>query len=817
MSCDIAALLGQLCQQEGPSNEAFQIIQGLRKENPNAFIQQTIPIIAGSLPVPIRIMAMIVTWQMFPTLKEVADHPFKDYDQEVLSALINAAFGIFGEENIALRSNASNLFSKIARLDVLTEDKFGIVQTLLGVLSNPASVFQLDAVLIVLGDILEVTQLSEDELAIILKGLFELMGGNFPDEVKNSCLNVLKNIMDNMGSVLESDENVTSLLQCLVALSGNPGTKAKAFETWTQFTIQYYPMLQVILEEIVKATFVELANEMNDRDVLIQVCMFWEAVAECEKSKSAQLGIIRTVADKLIPVLFRIAASVPSEECDMEEEFEPHIAAATALQGVVACAKDAVLPVLGSLIQEFGCSSECGLREASLHCINFIIQFCDSSPVLVDSLNMVAERLTDPVPRVRDTAIYCVHALLQSILTKGNDCPFAALIPQIKQHIMNLAAVVLRLLKDDSPEVAATACSCMADFLQFPGFPYVGVTMSNLLSNALQGNLRQSECAFSALQSVVDSLPVSVTFGLCAVVTDILKQLLERENCDFRVINEFFCLLQNVLIRLPDRINDRIAQIWELLSRAFELFSDEAPCFLPVIAALARAGSQVFGPFLQKAAELLLAGLQTTDRDDAIPRAAVGVSLLSDRFDMTPFAAHFFEALTAAMASDGVTLQTKRFVADAIGDLATSAPSVFCPVAGDVLTPVTAITSSFGEIMDSVEDLQEDDEIDFDKIVLSFANCLKKCLDVLMAANSPLQGSLAESVIEVLEFVGGMKEHSDVLLSGCVDIMAYLSQAAPAVMKEYFENEPGFEVILREASEAGVNGEALQVIQQFLA
>ena len=77
-----------------------------------------------------------------------------------------------------------------------------------------------------------------------------------------------------------------------------------------------------------------------------------------------------------------------------------------------------MLPVLGSLIQEFGCSSECGLREASLHCINFIIQFCDSSPVLVDSLNMVAERLTDPVPRVRDTAIYCVHALLQSILTK---------------------------------------------------------------------------------------------------------------------------------------------------------------------------------------------------------------------------------------------------------------------------------------------------------------------------------------------------------------------------------------------------------------
>ena len=385
MSQDFAQVLHNLTLEPCDANtQAIRIINTLRNENQDAFIEAMLPFIGSDeVPVHIRIMAMIVTLQMFPTLREMTGEPFEGFNEQLIFTLLNTAFDCFGNESPAIRSNSANLFARIARIDVCNMDKFGIIPTLLKALADPPSILSLEAVFMVLTDLFEVTQLKEDELNAVLQALFNYMAQEaVPDAVKNACLIVLKNIIDNMGELLEEDENVAALFRCLIAMSQNPGTKARAFEVWTQFTLQYYPMLQLVANDIVQATFIELANDMNDRDVLIQVCMFWEAVAECEMSKSAELQIIDKVVDKLIPVLFKIAASVDAPDCDFKETFEPHVAAATAMQGVVACAKDKALPVLVQLIKDFAFAKPYGLREGALHCINFAIQFCDASPIL---------------------------------------------------------------------------------------------------------------------------------------------------------------------------------------------------------------------------------------------------------------------------------------------------------------------------------------------------------------------------------------------------------------------------------------------------
>jgi hypothetical protein len=104
------------------------------------------------------------------------------------------------------------------------------------------------------------------------------------------------------------------------ALSQIPETKAAAFSVWTQITIQYYPLLEVIIDQIVNAPFVELVHPDTDREVVINICLFWQSLAECEMEKCAMLAIIDRALATLTPILFAISAAAPSSNCDDPED-----------------------------------------------------------------------------------------------------------------------------------------------------------------------------------------------------------------------------------------------------------------------------------------------------------------------------------------------------------------------------------------------------------------------------------------------------------------------------------------------------------------
>jgi hypothetical protein len=198
-------------------------------------------------------------------------------------------------------------------------------------------------------------------------------------------------------------------------------TRAVAFLVWDELTLHYYPLL----EPIVDAGFVGLTSPTNDREALIALCQFWESVAGCEMDKAAMLHITKQVAAALLPVLFEVVAMVDSPECD--DVYEPHIAAATAMQVVVACAPAESAEPRVELIQAHAGSEGIGPRDAALHSLNFVIQLCDVTPIMDDALSLIHERLTDGAPRIRETAVSCVHALLQPILNRDvNLSVFAA-------------------------------------------------------------------------------------------------------------------------------------------------------------------------------------------------------------------------------------------------------------------------------------------------------------------------------------------------------------------------------------------------------
>ncbi|KAH0790702.1 Kap95p [Histomonas meleagridis] len=759
-------------------------------------------------------MSIILAYQSFPPPgTQVEDDFLSNLQPEILSALLTAASNLFSSPHDFVRSCSATLFSRIACLDILKYDKLSIIPILINALKTPASEVALHSICLVLTDVFEVARINDNELFEILNIIFTYLSSpTLPDELKNACISVLRPVIDNMSEVLSDEGNLNQLFGALFALSQNPGTKASAFKCWTQFALIYYPMLKPIVDQLVTGSFTELVNLSNDRDTILSICEFWKTIAECELDKSAELNIIPRAAGTLIPILFRISTMVSNDECDSIEAYEPHIAASQALQSITSSSPAISMPILTQLIVQFNSSENFNEREASLNLLNYIIQFCDSTPMIMESLQLIGQRLGDNSPRVRQAAIYCVHAILNSILIKKDKCPFASLIPQIGKVIVQFSLVIINLMNDQT-EVSATASLTIADFIQFPRFPYVGVALGQLLKATLRTNLYISQSAFSAMQNAIGNTPIPILRQLLKSILDIILNILTN-NPNAWIIIQFVYILQSILIRLVGQMDEFIESCWNILNAIFQAFPDEAPNLLAPLAALGRASGEKFIQFVPHACEFLLKGLQTVDREDAIARAAFGISLFSDRFDMTPFAAAFLEHLTNAMANPNITIETKRFVAEAIGDLAKSAPSVSIGLVESVMPPILEICQHMNDIFDMIPEEDEED-YDIENILISFINCLQKTLEMLIKAQSQLAIPITIALLDLLEVVGGLTEHSDKMLTCSVLTMFFLAQNFPDQMNEYFQDEPGYEVLLREAREAGILPEVVAVLSQF--
>jgi hypothetical protein len=208
--------------------------------------------------------------------------------------------------------------------------------------------------------------------------------------------------------------------------------------------------------------------------------------------------------------------------------------------------------------------------------------------------------------------------------------------------------------------------------------------------------------------------------------------------------------------------------------------------------------------------------LNNLEKENFVAQASAGISLLCDSFDMKPFCKAFLERLTSAMAGESVPIETKRFVAEGIQDLVKNCASEFCEVCDAVLPPLLRVSGVLGDLTALLE-TEDDEELDVDLIIVAFMKCLLSCMNALVSErvqNEKVE-MVVEGVIDLLEMIGGMKEHGDDLLCVSVEAMGKLIQCFPDRTEEYFGHELGFELVLRAAKEAELMPELLSEIFNF--
>ena len=126
---------------------SYEFINNMKNSDVNHFLQILIFFYQNvQLPFPIRQLCLILCYQIFPqSLNGVKDHPFSNFTTEIIESLLNTSLACFNDEVLQIRISSANLFSRIACIDILTNDQFGIIAKLIQGFQNPQSEFSFEA------------------------------------------------------------------------------------------------------------------------------------------------------------------------------------------------------------------------------------------------------------------------------------------------------------------------------------------------------------------------------------------------------------------------------------------------------------------------------------------------------------------------------------------------------------------------------------------------------------------------------------------------------------------------------------------------
>jgi hypothetical protein len=276
---------------------------------------------------------------------------------------------------------------------------------------------------------------------------------------------------------------------------------------------------------------------------------------------------------------------------------------------------------------------------------------------------------------------------------------------------------------------------------------------------------------------------------------------------------QLLVLVQGILVRLPGEIGESLDRLWSIVNEGFSVSSRKA-VWLTALAALGRAAGSRFVAELNRTAVILLEGLGQFEGENCVAEAAVGVSLLCDEFDMQPFCEGYLKALTRAMEHEGIPIEAKRFVAEAIQALAHNCNSEFSALSFGVLPPLIRVGDSLGDLVESLSN--DECETDVDPIIVSFLGALMTGGRVLIDVGSENSGLAIEGLVGLLETIGGMKEHGDALLRASVKAILFLIESMPDRAIGFLSDEIGLEVLVRETSEAGLMSDAIEQIVQYM-
>lgn len=808
-------MLNVCIDETSPDREsAEQTLNQFRSENPLEFLSNVNQVLKKEDISDIaRNMSMILATGIFPQKPEPGNENLQQYPPELITELLNSAFAEFGSENDATGSISAGLYARISLQDINSENQFETIQALIGALQNPPSEKGLTSVARVIEELCTFSKFEDEEVEPILAATINLIQ-NGDITVKKTALWILEVIIDNIDEVLSNPENTSSVLTLLLEIINMPEYKDECYNCWQNIATHYYPLLDEYLDQLIPITFTDM--QTDDAKIVMQAALFWEIIAQDESNGEENMNIIAQVAGELIPILFHLVAECPVPDISDIGEYEPWTVASEALQTSIYAAPEEVFTILVQLSSENMSAADYGLREASLISIGSIIESSSTdrnpSDIIPDAVAVIAERLTDEAPRVRYNAVLCLHTFLLNILERGDSCVFAPLVPQLAPHILTMSETVLSLLQEDQPLMATTVLTAV-DFVRFPGFPHVQQSLELMYQLAINGDAEQSVNAFSALESAITFAPVSV---LGSIYDDVVKLLAEliQSNQDADLVEKACHLLEKLFFRLAGQIDSYLENCWHLLSTALNQYENIAKNLLVPIAALARGTSvELFAPYIAQAVEFILTGLQT-GTTEATANASVAISLLTDKYDMTPHLPHIIECLAAALREPLIDDIAKQYIADCVKDLAKT--TNLQPFVQHIYPPLIEVADGFDSYQDEIAENPKDDDLqeEFDSLLISFLQCFTFGINAAVPQEAE---SIAEAMVDLLEVACGLETHHERIIAEIIKAIAFLIDKYPEQMMTFMDNEPGFRVCINFAVEGRIELENLQKILAFIS
>ena len=813
----IEAISISLDENNPNHEEAEEQLKAARDEHPVEFFGIVLEILKSEeIPELSKKMAMLLVTQLFPQEPESGNSNLDIFPEEMISEYLAATFSWLKHPDQSYASISAGLYSRIALQDLQATNHFSTIDSIISGLQSLSSPQNLWAISRVLADICEFSILDEEESNQILTIVIGII--NEADlSYKQEALKILETIIHFIDEVLTDEENSQQILQLMLQVLQTPELKLNAYDCWIEIVECYYPLLETVAEPLSEILLEDLQS--SDENVVLKVVTLFESLASCENVKEETMNIIGTISETLLPILFALTASCPYPEISDETDYQVWMVAANVLQLSVYASPAESYPVLIQLATENMQSTNYGEREASLIVIGSIIEASNSkrnpSDIIPDAVTFINELLGDEVPRVRYNAVLCLHTLLLNILERGDKCAFAKLIPQIRPQILEMSEKVLSLMEDDD-DLKPTVVLAAVDFLRFPNFPHAGTALANMYQLALDGDPITSLNAFSALGTAIDKVSNEILTTVFSAILDLLQSAIDTQS-DSYFVEQICHLLQKLFFRLSGQINDSVERCWTLLTSAYQMDETISYSFILPIAALGRASAQeLFQPYLSQAVEFIVAGLKE-ENSKAVANSAVSISLLSDVYDLSSILEEIVPPMIGALQNPELEDVSKRYIVDAVTDLATKIPGPFNEALGAIMPVIFEISERLSDYQDEVSENQKDDIIyeTFESILISYLKCFMATITCAEAGQNPIRDTIAEASVDLLEVACGLEYHRENLLRQIVLTIEFLMNKFPEQMREFMDNEPGFHECLVMAVKGRIEIPTIQKISQF--
>lgn len=814
MSSNLFKLIARAYDPTSPQQStSMEELADLRTRRPIPVMKALLPVVLSKKSTHDRFIALIVCKSCIPPLTPDGSEKFSKIGLEPFWEVAAKLFTLFDDSESLISRQAASMVSTITSHFLFIEEGEDILNQIIGFFGEDHSSSFIECLTAVLCEIFQKFSFSPDFIMEALQYSYQTATNSQASyETRKGCVDLLRALVPNLADLLSENEAATFILSIIANLVTMPEIKGSAFLCLSELVDRYYPVLVFLPAEAYVDSLNVLESYSNPQDVIF-VCAFWESVASCECDKHAELKLTSTNFERLFQLLFKVASSANDRNCSDDEAFEPFIAAFTALDAIIKCCGVNAKEFLMQNVLDALKSEKFGEREAGYQVFSSMIRSCSIPEFVVESFEAIGAGLVDQVPRVREAALNCVHAILLDILDNGDSSSLVSIIRQIGGPLLSLAPSVEALLEDE--QLAKVAAFVAADYIRFPGFPYT-LRMLEAIFGCIERAIEATDFvtvrnAFSSVSNICENLDQAQQNSVIEHVLYLLKEE------DLIGIEWAVQILQSILIRMPSSCGFA-GIIWDAV--ACSSYFEKLGSPVTFLCALARSNPEVFAPKAAVLARHIQRGLEAHHNSFALSGSASGLALIAGSPAMDLLLEelpNFMDEIDRAISDEEVDIFPLTFLLQAFTELLKyKAPQLekWLNSSPDTFEAAIEKLTAFSSKMDESLEPDDEDYDDYEFLLTRFLDSSRRLLEIYPEEDSFVGKRIEESVVEVLEVVGGLQEHGPALIGEFIETLLTLVLHNPSEYAKIFEDEPSFFVLIREAQAGEI---ALEALTQLLS